>query len=320
MAPSRIARLVLVLATASVAVLGGHGDPPLQVPSVEASPQPPLPSPPHRHVVPVDGHPVTVWSRVASRPVAVALLVHGRTWSSRPDFDLQVPGIERSVLSSLAARGVTAYAVDLRGYGGTPRDDTGWLTPSRAATDVIGVLTWVRARHRDLPPPALIGWSRGAAVAMLAAQRAPTLASSLVLFGFAFEPGSRFVDLVEPDAKPQRVPNAEAAARSDFISPAVTPPAIIRAFVAQALAADPVMVDLRGDDEFSELDPARVAMPVLVIYGDRDPTLSDTTVHRLTGAFDDGRVVVLRGADHAAHLENTHEEWVEAVGDFVIGR
>lgn len=303
----RAARLALVLATATAVV------------STAAVAQTQRSSLPDRHVVAVDGHPLTVWSRAPATPRAAILLVHGRTWSSLPDFDLQVPGLERSTLSSLAARGIAAYAVDLRGYGDTPRDSTGWLTPSRAAADIEGVLAWIGARHPRLTPPALVGWSRGAAVSMIAAQRAPMLTSSLVLYGFAFAPGSRFVDLAGPGA-PMRVPNTAASARSDFISPAVTSPAVIRAFVDQALRADPVMADLRGDDEFNALDPARVAVPVLLIYGDRDPTLSSEMVHRLADGFDDGQVVVLTGADHAAHLENTHDAWIEAVATFVMGR
>ena len=97
-----------------------------------------------------DGHPMAVWARRPAAPQAAVLLVHGRTWSSRPDFDLQVPGLERSVMRSLAARGVAAYAVDLRGYGETPRDATGWITPRRSAPDVVNVLAWIRRQHPAL--------------------------------------------------------------------------------------------------------------------------------------------------------------------------
>ena len=34
------------------------------------------------------------------------MLVHGLTWSTRPDFDLQVPGLQRSVMASFAAQGI----------------------------------------------------------------------------------------------------------------------------------------------------------------------------------------------------------------------
>jgi pimeloyl-ACP methyl ester carboxylesterase len=274
--------------------------------------------PPQRHTVHADGHPIAVWCRGPQAPRAVVLLIHGRTWSSLPDFDLQVPGLQRSVMVALAARGIAACAVDLRGYGETPPGPSGWLTPTRAAADVRLVLAWVAARHPSLRPPAIVGWSRGAAIGMLAAQQAPGLVSSLVLYGFAFEPGSRFVDIT-PAGAPARARNTAAAARSDFISPRVTPPAVIRAFVSQALRADPVMVDLRGDAEFNALDPSAIDVPVLLIYGDRDPTVSGELSRRLAAGFRRGAAltVVLSGGDHAAHLENTHELWVRAVEDFV---
>ena len=122
------------------------------------------------------------------------LLVHGRTWSSRPDFDLQVPGLQRSVMASLAAQGFAAYAVDLRGYGETPRDATGWLTPKRAAGGHHQCAGVDRAAASDAAAPALIGWSRGAAMAAMAAQSAPARVSALVLFGFVFDPDLQFID------------------------------------------------------------------------------------------------------------------------------
>lgn len=272
-----------------------------------------------RHVVVVDQHPVVVWSRQPPNPRAAVLLVHGRTWSSLPDFDLQVPGLQRSVLASLAARGVAAYAVDLRGYGATPRDASGWLTPARSSADIAEVLDWMTARHPDLPRPVLVGWSRGAAIAMLTVQRTPSSASALVLYGFAFAPGGTFSDGKAAQQSPARVANTAAAARSDFISPRVTAPAVIRAFVEQALRADPVLADVRGDEEFNELDPARIALPVLVVHGARDPAIVPAQIKRLVDGFThpDSRVVVLPGGDHAAHLEATHDLWIDTIVSLV---
>ncbi len=93
------------------------------------------------------------------------MLVHGRTWSALPDFDLQVPGDQRSVMQSLNARGYSAFAVDLRGYGKTPRDATGWLTPDRAARDVAQALEWL-AKEKKIQRPVLLGvvvWFAGGA-------------------------------------------------------------------------------------------------------------------------------------------------------------
>ena len=69
-----------------------------------------------------DGLTLSLWAREVPRPKGAIVLVHGRTWSALPDFDLQVPGEQRSVMQSLNARGYSAFALDLRGYGKTPRD------------------------------------------------------------------------------------------------------------------------------------------------------------------------------------------------------
>jgi pimeloyl-ACP methyl ester carboxylesterase len=265
-----------------------------------------------------DGHPMAVWARRPANPRGVILLVHGLTWSTRPDFDLQVPGLERSVMSSLAARGFAAYGVDLRGYGETSRDATGWLTPRRAAADVINVLGWIAGQHPALPKPALVGWSRGGAIAQMVAQLAPTRVSALVLYGFAYDPEAQFVDVTTTE-KPQMDKNTAESAASDFISPKVTPQAVIKAFVEQALKSDPVRIDLKNDGEFSILKPERVNVPTLVMYGQQDPGLPDDIAGKFFSrlATGDRELVVLPGADHAAQLEDTHEMWISAIVSFL---
>jgi pimeloyl-ACP methyl ester carboxylesterase len=248
-----------------------------------------------RFTVTSDGHPMALWARRPAAPKGTVLLVHGRTWSSRPDFDLQVPGMQRSVLVSLAAHGFAAYAVDLRGYGETPRDGTGWFTPRRAAADLVNVLGWVAQQHPALPKPALVGWSRGAALAGMVAMNASGAMSALVLFGFAFDPDLQFVD-GPASGKPLMEKNTAAAATADFISPNVTPPAVIQAFTQQALKADPILVDVKNDAEFNLFNPAKFFARI---------------------ATGDKQMVVLPGADHAAQIEDTHEAWIAAVVSFL---
>ena len=273
---------------------------------------------PERFTVMSDGHPMAVWARRPVTPRGSVLLVHGRTWSSRPDFDLQVPGLRRSVMQSLADRGVAAYAVDLRGYGETPRDRTGWLTPRRSADDVRAVLMWLATQHPKLPPPALVGWSRGGGIAMLVAQSDPWRVSALVLFGFVFDPQTPYLDTPAP-SRPLRLRNTASAAASDFVSPAVTPPGVVEAFVTQALKSDPIAADLRNDGEFNVLDPARLSVPTLLLFGDRDINVpageGDRFLRRLRTPRK--QLVALPGADHAAQLEDTHDAWVAAVAGFI---
>ena len=271
-----------------------------------------------RFTVTADGHALAVWARRPSAPRGAVLLVHGRTWSSRPDFDLQVPGLQRSVLASLAAHGYAAYAVDLRGYGETPRDATGWFTPRRGAADVAQVLGWIAQQHPALPKPALVGWSRGAALGGIVAMQSPGALSALVLFGFAFDPDLQFVDGPVSE-KPLREKNTPAAATSDFISPNVTPPAVIQAFTQQALKADPILVDVKSDAEFNLFKPEKLGTATLVLFGSRDPGVLQDDAGKFFAkiATGDKQMVVLPGADHAAQIEDTHDAWIAAIVNFL---
>ncbi|MCA9704455.1 MAG: alpha/beta fold hydrolase [Myxococcales bacterium] len=272
-----------------------------------------------QHTVKVEGHPITVWSKAAPSPWGTIVLVHGRTWSARPDFDLQVPGESRSLMDALVAQGLTVYAVDQRGYGATPRDASEWLTPDRAAADLAAVLRWVGQRHPDLPPPALLGWSLGSIVSQLAAQRHPERISALVLYGYPRRPGTIYdPDPVPLPAPERRVTTAEAAAE-DFIIPGSISSAGIDGFVAAALEADPVRMDWRANDQWNALDPAAVRSPTLVIHGERDPYAPlDAQALLFTGLGHPDRAwVVVAGGDHAAHLEDCAPRFVHAVVGFL---
>ncbi len=278
------------------------------------------PTPPalEHFTVPSDGHPMSVWARRPPTPRGTVLFVHGLTWSGRPDFDLQVPGLQRSVLQSFAAQGYAAYAIDLRGYGETPRDSTGWLTPKRASADVTNVLTWISKQHPTLAAPALVGWSRGACISMMTAELKPSAMSALVLFGFVFDPDATFADSDVPE-QPQRDKNTAENAASDFITPEVTPPIVIKSFVDQALKADPIHIDLKGDGEYAILKPQKVTVPTLVLFGEKDPgvTFDDAGKFFSKLAAPDRQMVILPGADHAAQLEDTHDRWVAAIISFL---
>ena len=275
-------------------------------------------NPPERFTVQSDGHPIAVWARRPPTPKGSILLIHGRTWSARPDFDLQVPGMQRSVMMSLAARGYAAYGVDLRGYGETPRDSSGWLTPKRATTDVVNVLAWIQKQHPTLPLPAVLGWSRGGAIAMMAAQAQPARVSAFITFGFVFDPDLQFVDITLPE-RPAMDKNTPESAASDFITPKITPPAVIKAFVEQALKADPVLADLKGDSEYNAMKPARLTVPTLVLYGDNDPGVPHDDAGKFFAriAAGDKQMVVLPEGDHAAQIEDTHDAWIAAVVNFL---
>ena len=267
-----------------------------------------------RREVRVDGHPMSVWSKRPPTEVAGSiLLLHGRTWSARPNFDLQVPNsqVNVSLMDALVARGYAVYALDARGYGGTPRDATGWLTPARAERDVSVVLDWVmareeagngsRARRVAARKPVLLGYSRGAQVAMLVAQRHPEQLSGLVLYGY---PEPEIPKDPDPAVPPRARTTAEAAGE-DFTSPAVTPAGVKEAYVRTATTMDSIRVDWRLETQLAALDPAKVRVPTLLLDGERDPYANAShhpEVFAKLGTADRWWVVI-PGADHAAHLE-----------------
>ncbi|MCH9681965.1 MAG: lysophospholipase [Deltaproteobacteria bacterium] len=244
------------------------------------------------------------------------VLLHGRTWSARPDFDLQVPGESRSLMDALVAEGFATYAVDQRGYGDTPRDDTGFITPDRAVADLAAVLEWVKARHPSLPSPTLVGWSLGSLVSQLTAQRHPGALSSVVLYGYPRDPDQTYA--ARGPQKPARKATTAVAAAEDFLIPGAISQAAIDAFVAAALAADPVRADWRGNEQWNALDPAAVHTPTLVIHGEKDPYAPIANQAKLFSRLGtpDRAWIIIAGGDHAAHMENNGPRFVHAVVEF----
>ncbi len=294
--------------------------------TVDASPATtPAPTPARvvervRHDVAADdGHSIAVWEKSPATPTGVVVLVHGRTWSAVPDFDLQVEGKERSLMDALVANGFATYAIDLRGYGGTKRDKSGWITPERADRDLASVLVWIAERHPQLPRPAVLGWSLGALVVQLAAQRRPKSMSAAILYGYPRDPDrpakGKDADPPSPPAKP----NTRANAASDFITPESIDQATIDAYVDAALVADPVRADWRAMSQWAELDPSKVQVPTLVLFGARDPYAPVELQAKLFAklAHPDRAMTMIAGGDHAAHLEDCGPAFVHAVVAFL---
>ncbi|MEX2124749.1 MAG: alpha/beta hydrolase [Woeseia sp.] len=273
-----------------------------------------------RHTVDVERHPVAVWEKSAADADEAILLVHGRTWSAVPDFDLQVDGEELSLMDGLVEDGYAVYAVDMRGYGATPRDDTGWLTPERAADDLAAVVSWITAQKNWRKKPHLFGWSMGSTNSLLMAQRYPQLISSLTLFGY-WHDLDRDLPPDEPGIKPQELRNTAEAAASDFITPGSISRKAIDTYVAMALEADPIKTDLRRFDHYNALDPSKVTMPALVIQGEHDPiapTELQVKLYTRLGSAHKQWVTVPDG-DHAAFMESPRTYFLHALVSFLEG-
>ena len=273
-----------------------------------------------RHTVPADGHPLALWEKSAAGASEAILLVHGRTWSALPDFDLQVEGEELSLLDGLVDEGYAVFAVDLRGYGETPRDETEWLTPNRAADDVAIVIDWIAGSNDWDLKPHLFGWSMGSTISQLMVQRHPDRVASLTLFGYWRDDD---VDLPpdEPGMEPAKARNTAEAAASDFITPGSISQKAIAAYVARSLETDPVRVDVRHANQYNVLDASQIHLPTLVIAGEHDPLAPAEYQAKLYTRLATGHKqwVTVPGGDHAAFLESPRAYFIHELVGFLQG-
>ena len=226
-----------------------------------------------------DEHPISVYGIDSSDPKPdedILLLLHGRTWSSVPVYHLlggpkhAESGYEsRSTMEALRDCKIRPYAMDFRGFGGTPKDDSGGVDPNRCVEDVESVLGWISERHETtIDHLSLLGWSQGALVAQLAAQRRRPQFSKLVLYGSIVDPMVRYAR--EPlytlnKEEPADIVNTYDAAVEDFTIEGSIPSEPARYFAEAALTSDPIKGRWKNVFQFNNCDSSRVHIPTLVV-------------------------------------------------------
>lgn len=270
-----------------------------------------------QHTVMSEGHPMAVWEKRAKDAKGVILFVHGRTWSGVPDFDLQVEGENLSLMDGLVEKGYTTYAVDLRGYGATPRDETEWLSPTKAALDINYVMEWISEENGGQKVH-LFGWSMGSTSSLLATTKDDSHIATLTIFGFWMD-----LDQTIPEDKPGMAPakiiNTAEAASSDFITPGSISQKAIDTYVEMALKADPVKVDWRRMNEFHQIDPSVISVPVLLLQGEFDPIAPPDVQAKLFTRLKTGNKswIVVAGGDHAAFMETPRDYFIQSLANFL---
>lgn len=250
-------------------------------------------------------------------------------------------------MEAMYAAGLQPYCMDFRGFGGTPSDGTESVVPYRCVEDVESVMEFITARHGDGCPidgdveashlPALFGWSQGALVAQLTAQKRPDIMSKLVLYGSIYDPMTNYprsplyshnqvydrpdepVEVQETDACSRRE-NTFNSAIEDFTVEGSIPPEPAILFAEAALLADPRKAEWKYLSQFNCLDPARVQIPTLVIAGDQDPYAPLRVQAELftnLGRGVDRTWSIIADADHAVHLLDGRNRFVNTVQSFV---
>lgn len=271
------------------------------------------------------------------------LLLHGRTWSSVPVYHLMggpklaADGQEsRSLMEALLAQGLQPYCMDFRGFGGTPRDASRQVAPLRCVYDAETVLAWIAERHNknknnnekngmETVVPALLGWSQGAMVAQLLAQKNCSAISKLVLYGSIYDPTVRYAreplyQMNRPDRRTDIV-NEFDDAIEDFTVEGTIPPEPARFFAQAALITDPIKAAWKHLYEFNNCDPARVHVPTLVVAGDQDPYAPLHVQQELfanLGRGSDRTWSILADSDHAVHMLEGRARLINTIASFVL--
>ncbi len=294
-----------------------------------------------------DGHPISLYGIKSNqaqskegfptkrRPI---LMLHGRTWSSVPVYHLlggenqSESHHSRSLMETFYKVGLQPYAMDFRGFGGTPRDVTNSVIPNRCVMDVECALEYIAKKHSrnkdfDHHLPALMGWSQGALVAQLLAQKSPQTISKLILYGSIFDPMVRyprqplFVNGTDGSCENIDAENTFNAAIEDFTVEGSIPPAAAIEFAEAALASDPIKARWKFLCQFNNCDPARVHVPTLVVAGDQDPYAPLRVQSELftnLGRGADRTWSIIADADHAVHmLDGGKDRFVNLVKSFV---
>jgi pimeloyl-ACP methyl ester carboxylesterase len=224
----------------------------------------------------IAGH--RVWHEVSGTGDPVVLL-HG-AFAGASSFGAQTP--------ALVDAGFAVYAPERRGHVHTP-DIEGPLTYSVMADDTIAYLDAV------VQPAHLVGWSDGAVVGLLVAQRRPDLVKRLVLIGQYYNSSGK-VDGPLIDAISDLSSDTVQFLRAEYDAASPDGPEHFPIVHAKTLH----MIDTEPEIDLETL--RGVQAETLVLQGDRDEV---TLEHSKTvaGLLPNGRLAVLPGS-HGLPIEN----------------
>jgi len=257
----------------------------------------------------------------------VALLVHGGTWSGRPDFDLQIR--DYSLMDFLAKNGFDVWAIDIHGYGHSDKTDKDWSGVQSAAADIAAAVDYI-TKLRGVGKVDLLGWSAGTLRAGLYAMQYPDKVAKLILYAPCWKGTAQYREQVrkriENGGKPlthYRI-NTKLAARSDFVEGELASHPqfeedVVTAYEEQALKTDPQSPNAFVDyANLPFLDPVRITVPTMIIFGEYDyfakeedllPFFSQLKTH-------EKQFVLLPHGGHALMLEKDHRRFQHEVLSF----
>ncbi|WP_175843625.1 alpha/beta fold hydrolase [Burkholderia contaminans] len=233
----------------------------------------PLPAADEQGWLEYDG--ARIWHASFGQGPAVVLL-HGGLGHSG-NWGNQVP--------ALLAAGYRAIVIDSRGHGRSTRDAQPY-SYERMASDVLTVLD---ALHVDRAR--FVGWSDGACIALVLADRAPERAAGVFFFACNMDPGGTKEIVPSP-----LLDRCFARHRKDYAALSATPDQF-DAFVAA------VSEMMRTQPDYRAQDLAAIAVPVTVVLGEHDEFIRPEHAAYLARTIPGATLTTLPGVSHFAPLQ-----------------
>ncbi|HEX8656612.1 MAG TPA: alpha/beta hydrolase [Hymenobacter sp.] len=282
------------------------------------------------------------------RQAVPVLFIHGASFPSALAAGFRMQGI--SWMDDVAAAGYDAYALDFLGYGDSdrypqmaqaPTGSPGYGTGAQVAQDVDRAVEAIlqRTRARQVY---LVGHSWGATVCAYYAGQHPEKVGRLVLFA-PFPPVAPLANKTEATAPPAAYQDMTPAERIAQFRSGVPPgeaqvlaPELASTWPTAWLRSDPTAatrhpatIRFPAGWELDLMacgagrcyyDPARIAVPTLLIRGEWDQLPSaeaaDSLFRRLVRA-PVKRYVVIERATHVLHLEKSRFQLYQEVRNFL---
>jgi pimeloyl-ACP methyl ester carboxylesterase len=262
-----------------------------------------------------------LWEKYVGTPQGkpAVLFVHGSSMASQPTFDLTVPGRpDSSVMDWFARRGFVCWSVDMEGYGRSDKSRDIFCDIANGADDLAAATDYI-ARTRGVNRFLAYGISSGALRAALFAERHPERVARLALDAYVWT-GAGAPTLEQRRKKlrefmaTKRRPIDRAFVYSIFERdhPDCAERRVVDAFADAILALDDSMPNGTYIDMCSKLpvnDPARIAMPTLVMRGQYDGIAAIDDLleffKRLPGP--DKQFTVMPGISHASFQQKNYK-------------
>jgi pimeloyl-ACP methyl ester carboxylesterase len=216
---------------------------------------------------------------VGSGPPLVML--HGASSTGREDFAAQIPYF---------AKAFRCYLPDARGHAGTRWDPAAGLRYADLVVDLDAF-----ADACNLGTFHLLGFSMGAATALLYAVRRPERLRTLVLVGTSPEPEPR-THVIRHLADVARI-EAQDSAWADRLARRHDP---VQGEGAWRRLMPAIIGMVEHQAPVSPADLRRADVPALVVVGDRDPFVPVSQAWQLARQLPDARLAVIPGAGHDA--------------------